>query len=113
MQNFHDHKLWQESYVVLMDLYDVAENLSEKTVSDDILDKLLSDAQNVTAKVADGLSRKDRRTSRDLIYDAVGLVAVTRTQLAVAWGRGLLNDKIFKGIDDKYQKLNESLQGHR
>jgi hypothetical protein len=110
MQNFHDHKLWQDSYVVLMDLHDVADGLIEAGSQDEIMDKLLVDAQNITAKIADGLSRNDHRLGRQLIYDSVGLVAITRTQLAVAWGRGLVNDDTFRQIDDKYAKLTNSLQ---
>jgi hypothetical protein len=113
MQNFHDHKLWQDSYVVLMDLHDVADGLKAADTADEIIEKLLLDAQNVTAKIADGLSRNDHRLGRQLIFDAVGLVAITRTQLAVAWGRGLVDDDTFRTIDDKYAKLTNSLQGYK
>jgi hypothetical protein len=110
MQNFHDHKLWQDSYVVLMDLHDLSDGLIAAGTQDEIVEKLLVDAQNVTAKIADGLSRNDRRLERQLVFDAVGLVAITRTQLAVAWGRGLVDDDTFRAIDDKYAKLTNSLQ---
>ena len=112
MLNFHDHKLWQDAYVVLMDIHGAIDNLD---AADDkaVVEGLLTAAQFVAAKIADGLSRKDHRHGSQLIYDAVGLVAVARTQLAVAWGRGLLNDEAFRGLDDKYAQLSESLQQYR
>lgn len=112
MQNFHEHKLWQDSFVVLMDIHN---QLDEIEIDDDeeIVEELLEAARSVAAKIADGLSRRDHRIGRDLIYDSIGLVAVTRTQLAVAWGRGVFDDQTFKGLDDKYAKLSENLQNYR
>ena len=40
-------------------------------------------------------------------------VAMTRTHLAVAWGRGLMDDETFRGLDDKYAKLSDALQSSR
>ena len=95
MVNFHEHKLWQEAYVALMDL----EN-PEFTPS----------AKDVAATIADSLPRQDRRAGRELLQIAVGLVAKTRTELAVAWGKGLVTDETFKKIDDQYATLSSSLQ---
>lgn len=104
MINFHEHKLWQDAYVVLMDIHEVIEDSDPD---------LLAAAQKVAAMIADGLSRLDRRVGRDLVLSAVGLVAVARTQLAVVWGRGLVDDETFKKLDDKYQTLSEALQNFR
>jgi four helix bundle protein len=112
MQNFHDHKLWQESYVALMDIHDMADVLASDS-GGEIIASLTEAAQNVAAKIADGLSRADRRIGRNLIYDSVGLVAITRTQLAVAWGRGLVDDETFRKIDNKYANLSLALQGFK
>ena len=104
MVNFHEHKLWQDAYVVLMDIHEALGDTDR-----DLLDA----AQKVASMIADGLSRLDRRTGRDLVTTAVGLVAVARTQLAVAWGRGLMNDETFRKLDEKYQTLSENLQNYR
>lgn len=95
MTNFHEHKLWQEAYVALMDL----EN-----------PELAPSAKDVAATIADSLTRTDRRVGRELLQMAVGLVAKTRTELAIAWGKGLLTDELFKKIDDQYAALSSSLQ---
>lgn len=109
MQNFHDNKLWQDAFVVLMDIHDTVDKLGDDA-SQEIVIGLQEAAKNVTAKIADGLSRNDRRIGRNLVYDAVGLVAITRTQLAIAWGRGILDDDTFKALDDKYAGLTDALQ---
>ena len=93
MTNFHDQKLWQDAFVVLMEV--------------------IGSATNVAAKIADGLSRADRRFGRQVLLDAIGMVAMVRTHLAVSWGRGLVTDDLFKSMDDKYQNLSESLQHAR
>lgn len=105
MINFHEHKLWQESYVALMDIH---EALEEGGASE-----LITSTEEVAATIADSLTRQDRRVGRDLMTKAVGLVAMTRTHLAVAWGRGLVDDATFKKLDDQYAKLSEALQGFR
>lgn len=112
MQNFHEHKLWQDSFVALMDIHDALDE-SETEGDNEICERLLNAAQDVSAKIADGLSRKDHRIGRDLIYDSIGLVAVTRTQLAVAWGRGIFDDETFKKLDDKFATLSGNLQNYR
>lgn len=112
MQNFHDHKLWQDSFVALMDIHDVVDNL-ETDEHEEIIEELLEAAQRVSAKIADGISRLDHRLGRDLVQSSIGLVAVTRTQLAVAWGRGLIDDETFKPLDDKYATLSENLQNYK
>lgn len=111
MLNFHEHKLWQDAFVILMDIHDIIDDSQLKT--GDSTTALLVAAQNVASKIADGLSRADRRLSRDLIYEAVGLVAVARTQLAVVWGRGDLDDDTFKSIDNKYETLSQALQNYK
>jgi four helix bundle protein len=112
MQNFHDQKLWQDSYVVLMEVHDMFDDLRGGGDSE-IVEDVIEGATAVTAKIADGLSRQDRRFGRQVLLDAVGLVAVARTHLAVAWGRGLVSDDTFKSMDDKYQSLTDSLQNTR
>lgn len=99
---FHEHKLWQQAYVALMDLHQA---LEERDADD-----LVGSAQAVAATIADSLTRQDRRIARDLLTTAVGEVAKTRTHLAVAWGQGVVDDETFKSLDDKYAQLSESLQ---
>ena len=111
MQNFHEDTLWQASYVSLMDIHEVLDSTGDG--EGEIVQGLLSAAKDVASKIADGLSRMDHRIGRNLIYDAIGLVAITRTQLAVAWGRGLLNDEVFKKLDDQYASLSSSLQSYK
>jgi len=110
--NFHDNTLWQSAFVTLMDIHEALDtevhDLSES--GEDIIEDLLASARDVAAKIADGLSRQDKRLGRDLIFDAIGLVAIARTELAIAWGRGILTDETLKKIDDQYAKLSESLQ---
>ena len=93
-----------------MDIYDVAAAIEADDEGKEIVEAVRTGAQRVAAKIADSLSRSDRRIARDLMYDAVGLVAVTHTELAVAWGRGLFNDETFKQLDDKYAALTVALQ---
>lgn len=95
MMQFHEHKLWQEAYMVLMELEDP---------------ELVACGEAVAATIADSLTRADRRIGRDLIQKAIGLVAKTRTKLAVAWGKGRMDDDTFKKLDDQYAKLSSSLQ---
>lgn len=105
--NFHEDKLWQQAYVALMDLYDAFEGMIEGR---EVVDQILASGVGVVAKIADGLSRRDRRQVSDILSDAVGLVATTRSYLAVAWGKKLLDDETFRGLDAKYAELVMSLQ---
>ena len=100
MQNFHDQKLWQDAFVVLMDVHDTFDTLRDGA-DNEIVEDVIGSATNVAAKIADGLSRQDRRFGRQVLLDAIGMVAIVRTHLAVAWGRGLLSDEQFRTIDDK------------
>ncbi|MEK7544388.1 MAG: four helix bundle protein [Patescibacteria group bacterium] len=113
MVNFHEHKLWQESYVALMDLHEALDDGEFGSHDEEIVEELLAASQMVAATIADSLTRQDRRVGRDLMTKAVGEVAMTRTHLAVAWGRGLMDDETFRGLDDQYAKLSESLQNFR
>lgn len=110
--NFHDNKIWQQAYVALMDLYTTLDGVEDETreEEEEVVESLVVSAQNVASKIADGLSRKDQRFGKGLLFDAIGLVAITRTNLAIAWGRGLLNDDEFRALDDKYQELTIALQ---
>ncbi len=102
MVNFHEHKLWQAAYVALMDLYDAPE------VDPD--GDLITSAENVAATIADALTRQDKKVANELIQSSIGGVAMTRTHLAVAWGRGLVDDEIFKKLDESYATLSSFLQ---
>ena len=113
--NFHDNKMWQQSYVVLMDIYSTLDEVDDQTREDEeeVIEALLTSAQQVASKIADGLSRTDHRFGKGLIFDAVGFVAVVRTQLAIAWGRGIVDDEQFKALDNKYQELTAALQNYK
>lgn len=116
MNNFHDQKLWQDAFVVLMDIHTTFEGMREVSPpagGEEVVEDCIESATSVAAKIADGLSRQDRRFGRQVMLDAIGLVAVVRTHLAVAWGRGMVSDEVFKATDDKYQALTESLQNTR
>ena len=110
--NFHDNKLWQESYVALMDIYTYLDDVDEdvKEQEEETVESLVLSSQEVAAKIADGLSRLDKRLGKELLFDAIGLIAVVRTQLAIAWGRGIIDDENFRAIDEKYQTLATNLQ---
>lgn len=112
MQNFHDQKLWQDAFVVLMEVHDTFDAMRQGE-NEEIVEDVIESATNVAAKIADGLSRADRRFGRQVMLDAVGMVAMVRTHLAVAWGRGLVTDDLFKSMDDKYAHLSEQLQNVR
>ena len=100
--SFHEQKLWQQSYVALMDIHEALEGVGAND--------LLESAQTVAATIADGLTRRDPDVARHILETAVGQVAKTRTHLAVAWGRGIVSDETFKSIDDAYARLSDSLQ---
>lgn len=110
--NFHDNKLWQQAYVVLMEIYTTLDELEDDTreSEEEVIESLVVSSQNVASKIADGLSRKDQRFGKGLLFDAIGLIAVTRTNLAIAWGRGIVSDEEFKTLDNKYQDLTQALQ---
>jgi len=109
---FHEHKLWQDAYVALMDVHEAFDG--QKTGDEsEIVEQVLDSATNLAAKIADGLSRLDRRFGRQILMDAIGMVAIVRTHLAVAWGRGLVNDDTFRTLDGKYDSLAVALQNIR
>lgn len=112
MTNFHDQKLWQDAFVVLMEVHDTFDDMREGS-NEEIVEDVIESATNVAAKIADGLSRADRRFGRQVLLDAIGMVAMVRTHLAVSWGRGLVSDEMFKSMDDKYASLTENLQHAR
>lgn len=111
-QSFHEQKLWQDAYVALMDAHDVFDEQREGE-NEEIVEQVLDSATNLAAKIADGLSRLDKRFGRQILLDSVGLVAIVRTHLAVAWGRGLVDDETFRSIDNKYAQLGIDLQNAR
>jgi hypothetical protein len=113
--NFHDNALWQTAFVTLMDIHEALDGVKQdfSDTEGDIIEDLLASARDVAAKIADGLSRQDKRLGRELIFDAIGLVAIARTELAIAWGRGILTDETLKKIDDQYAKLSGSLQNFK
>ena len=113
--NFHDNKLWQDAYVVLMDIYTTLDEVDPEVreQEEETIESLLTASQNVAAKISDGLSRNDKRVGKDLLYSAIGLVAIVRTHIAIAWGRGIIDDEKLKTLDDKYQVLSQNLQAIR
>lgn len=109
---FHENKLWQAAYVALMDIHEAFDGQKDGD-NEEIVEQVLDSATDVTAKIADGLSRLDRRFGRQILLDAIGMVAIVRTHLAVSWGRGLVDDELFKTLDGKYDTLGISLQNVR
>lgn len=112
MQNFHENKLWQDAFVVLMDVHEAFEGEVEEQ-EEELVEETVKSATDLSAKIADGLSRLDHRFGRQVIFDAIGMVAVVRTHLAIAWGRGILDDETFKDLDTKYSNLSQSLQNYK
>ncbi len=109
---FHENKLWQDAYVALMDIHEAFDGTREGE-NEDIAEQVLESATNLAAKIADGLSRLDRRFGHQILMDAIGMVAVVRTHLAVAWGRTMVDDETFRALDNKYDALAIALQHTR
>jgi len=112
MTPFHENKLWQSAYVALMDLHEAFDSKKEGT-NEEIVEYVLESATDLTAKIADGLSRLDKRFGHQILMDAIGMVAIVRTHLAVAWGQGLVTDDTFRELDGKYDALGIALQQTR
>lgn len=113
MVNFHEHTLWQASYVALMDIHDALDDTDVGNQNETVVGDLIDSAQTLAAVIADSLTRQDRRIARELLTNAVGVVAKTRTHLAVAWGRGIINDEKFQHLDAAYDKLSADLQNFK
>jgi len=109
---FHEQKLWQDAYVALMDVHE-AFDAQKEGAQEEIVEQVLDSATNLAAKIADGLSRIDHRFGRQILMDTIGMVAIVRTHLAVAWGRGMVDDDTFRGLDGKYDALAVALQNVR
>ena len=110
--SFHENKLWQDAYVALMDVHEAFDG--QKTGDNgEIVEQVLDSSTDLAAKIADGLSRIDRRFGHQILMDAIGMVAVVRTHLAVAWGRGMVDDDTFRSMDGKYDALAIALQHAR
>jgi len=112
MTSFHENKLWQDAYVALMDVHEAFDSEREGE-HEEITEHVLESATALAAKIADGLSRIDHRFGRQIIMDAIGMVAVVRTHLAVAWGQGIIGDELFRSLDGKYDTLAIALQNYR
>ena len=95
-----------------MEVHDTFDDMRDGA-NEEIVEDVIERATDVAAKIADGLSRADRRFGRQVLLDAIGMVAMVRTHLAVSWGRGLVSDDMFKSMDDKYALLTENLQRAR
>lgn len=116
MTPFHENKLWQDAYVALMDVHEAFDPPAGGERSGDneeITEHVLASATALAAKIADGLSRVDHRFGRQILMDAIGMVAVVRTHLAVAWGQGVIGDELFRSLDGKYDTLAIALQNYR
>jgi four helix bundle protein len=109
---FHEHALWQSAYVALMDAHDIFDP-QKGGENDEMARQVIDSATGLAAKIADGLSRLDKRFGRQILMDAIGMVAVVRTHLAVCWGRGLVDDETFRNLDNKYAELAVNLQNSR
>lgn len=109
---FHENKLWQEAYVALMDVHEAFDSQKDGEY-EEVAEAVVDSATSLAAKIADGLSRLDRRFGRQILMDAIGMVAVVRTHLAVAWGRGMVTDDVFRALDNKYDALAVALQNVR
>ena len=94
-----------------MDVHEAFDSVSGE--DEEIAENVIESATALAAKIADGLSRLDRRFGRQILMDAIGMVAIVRTHLAVAWGRGLVNDDAFRALDGKYDHLAIELQNYR
>lgn len=110
--SFHENKLWQDAYVALMDIHEAFDPHKDGN-NDEIAEQVLDSATDLAAKIADGLSRIDHRFGHQILMDAIGMVAIVRTHLAVAWGRGMVDDDLFRTLDGKYDTLAVALQHAR
>jgi hypothetical protein len=108
MQTFHDHKLWQDAYVAVMDVF-------EQTSQSDgeIIPELRHLSLTILSTIADAVSRVDRKERYLKLHDAMGSVASMRSLLSVAWGRQAVTDDVFRKIDGAYEKLGKEIVATR
>jgi hypothetical protein len=99
---FHDDKIWQEAYTVVLDLCELAGD-----------NEVIKRAQKLGLKtltiIADGVSRRDRRDRDIKLRDAAGTVAGVRSLLSVAWAQDAIDDDTFAKLDGAYEALSNKL----
>lgn len=102
MSTFHDDKLWQEAYTVVLDLCEVSGDT-------EVVHQAQKLGLRILSTVADGVSRRDRRVHDEKLRDAMGMVAGVRSLLSVAWAQEALDDDTFQKLDSAYEALANKL----
>lgn len=108
MQTFHDHKLWQDAYVAVMDMYETTGRSEHE-----VLSAMRRHSLAVLTTVADALSRQDRHQRLEKFHNAIGEVASIRSLLSVAWGQKTLSDDAFRKLEEAYEQIGKQLMAVR
>ncbi len=109
-ESFHNLRIWQDGFSLLMELYDIIEEFPrEERFS--LTDQILGAGNSVIANIAEASGRYHYQDKVRVLYQARGEIHEVRSHLAVAWGRGYVNDEQFKHLDGKYEELTKNLNG--
>ncbi len=102
--SFHDDKLWQESYVALLDVLEATDS-----VDGDLVEQVRKHAMMVLTEIAQGVSNRDRKMRDIKLHNVENIVIALRSLLSVIWGQEALTDDQFAKLDGAYEALANKL----
>lgn len=103
--SFHDDKLWQQAYVVALDVLNETDAMRDH----DGVDQVRKHAMMVVTTVAQAVASRDRKFRDMKLHDAANIVVSLRSLLSLLWGQEVLPDDVFNTLDDAYEDLENRL----
>jgi four helix bundle protein len=106
--SFHQLKIWQKGYDLLMEIYDLASKFpKEERFS--LMSQITRSGNGVIANIAEAHGRYHYADKIRILYIARGELEETQSHLRVALGRKYINQNSFDHISREYEDLIRSI----
>ena len=109
--SFHDLKIWQKGYDLLMEVYDIINNFP-KEEKYSLTSQIRNSANSVIANIAESHGRYYFADKIRVLYISRGEAEETRSHLRVALGRKYINKEVFNKLDKEYEGLGKGISSY-
>jgi len=112
-KRYTDSKIWQKSMEIVEDVYKMIEYFPIREL-DGLAGTVKKSAISIPSSISDGYARENDEEYIHFLYEALGLCAELKTQLALAKRLNLAEDKridpVFEKIDDLSRLITMSVK---
>ena len=110
MKTHRDLDVWKDSMNLIVEIYKITEKFPKEELNG-LISQIRRSSVSVAVNISEGAGRRTPKELRKFLYFSFGSLSELETLFQIAVRLGYLDDKTWKGLQVRVQKITAQLSG--